>query len=76
MMQQIQDSRPRFLVFVDDMRSWGSMAQLADNHAFVEWAWAYTQRGYDLVNQVPIAGLAEAVKGDHASLYVFRRAGP
>jgi hypothetical protein len=76
MMQQIQDSRPRFLVFVDDMRSWGSMAQLADNHAFVEWAWTYTQRDYEFVDQVPIAGLAEAVKGDHASLYVFRRAGP
>jgi hypothetical protein len=76
MMRQIQESHPAFLVFVDDMRSWGSEAQLAENRAFVEWAWAYTQRGYELVNQVPIAGLAEPVKGGRARLYVFRRAGP
>jgi hypothetical protein len=75
-MQQIQDSRPKFLVFVDDLRSWGSKSQLADNRAFVERAWAYTQNDYELVDQVPIAGQSEPVFGDSPGLYVFRRAGP
>ena len=75
MMQQIRGGRPRFLVYVDDIHSWGSKAQLAENWGFVEMAFA-ARRDYELVNQVAIADDPEHVWGDHACLYVFRRLGP
>jgi hypothetical protein len=76
MMQQVRDARPKFLVYVDDMRSWGSEAQLEENRAFVEMAWAYAHRDYQLVDEVAVANDPAHLWGDHASLYVFRRVEP
>jgi hypothetical protein len=76
MMQQVRQARPRFLVYVDDFRSWASKAQLRENRGFVEMAWAYAQRDYKLVDKVAIAGDPEHLRGDHASLYVFQRIEP
>jgi hypothetical protein len=73
MLQQVRDARPRFLVYVNDIHSWGSRAQLEENRGFVEMAWAYAQRDYELVDEVAVADDPEHMWGDHASLYVFRR---
>ena len=76
MMQQVRDAQPRFLVYVDDIHSWGTKAQLDENRAFVETAWAYAQHNYELVDQVAVAGAPEHLWGDHAQLYIFRCIGP
>ena|ERR1039458_3667048 len=76
MMQQVRDARPRFLVYVNDIHSWGTKAALEENREFVEMAWAYAQRDYKVVDEVAIAGDPEHMWGDHAYLYVFRRTGP
>jgi hypothetical protein len=75
MMQQIQDARPRFLVYADVARSWGTKATLEKNRGFLEAAWAYAHRDYELVDQLAIAGDPEHLWGDRAYLYIFRRAG-
>ncbi len=76
MMQQVRDKQPRFLVYVNDRRSWGSKAQLEENRGFVEMAWAYAQRDYKLVDEVAIAGDPEHMWGERASFYVFQRIEP
>jgi hypothetical protein len=76
MMQQVQDARPRFLVYADVARSWGTKATLEGNRGFLETAWAYAHRDYELVDQVAAADDPEHLWGDHAYLYVFRRTVP
>jgi Dolichyl-phosphate-mannose-protein mannosyltransferase len=76
MMRQVREARPRFLVYVNHMYSWGSPAQLQENRNFVETTWTYAHRDYQLVNEVAIADDSKYIWGDHASLYVFRRTGP
>ena len=76
MMQQLQDTRPKFLVYVDVARSWGTPATLEENRAFLEMAWGYADRDYELVKQVAVGGDAGRLLGDRAHLYVFRRTGP
>jgi hypothetical protein len=76
MMQQVREARPRFLVYVDNVHSWGTKAQLEENRGFVDMAWSYAHRGYELVNQTAVAGNPEHLWGDHAYLYVFRRTEP
>ncbi len=76
MMQQVRDARPRFLVYVNDIHSWGTKAAPEENREFVDMAWAYAQRDYKLVDEVAIADDPEHMWGDHACLYVFRRTGP
>jgi hypothetical protein len=76
MMQQIREARPKFLVYVNNIHSWGSEAQLEDNRDFVEMAWAYGQRDYRMVDEVPVADDPAYLWGNHASLYVFRRIDP
>ena len=76
MMQQVQDARPRFLVYADVARSWGTKATLEENRGFLETAWAYAHRDYELVDQVAAADDPEHLWGDHAYLYVFRRTVP
>ena len=73
MMQQVRDERPRFLVYIDDIHSWGTQTELDENRGFVETAWAYAHRNYELVDQVAVAGDPEHLWGDHAYLYIFRR---
>jgi hypothetical protein len=76
MMQQIQNARPRFLVYVDVARSWGTKTTLEENRGFLDTAWAFAHRDYELVDQVAVAGDPEHLWGDHACLYVFRRTAP
>jgi Dolichyl-phosphate-mannose-protein mannosyltransferase len=73
MMQQVRNARPRFLVYVDDIHSWGWKAQVEENRGFVDSTWAYAQRNYEVVDQVAVAGDPDHLWGDHACLYVFRR---
>jgi hypothetical protein len=73
MMRQLQDARPRFLVYADVARSWGTKTTLEENRAFLESAWAYAHNNYELVDQVMVAGDPAHLWGDHAALYVFRR---
>ena len=77
-MQEMQSSRPRFLVYVDDERSWGWKPTLAENRAFLERAWAFANNGYDLEFQLsapPIDthGGPDWLWDDGPGLYVFRR---
>jgi hypothetical protein len=76
MLQQVQAAQPRFLVYVDVARSWGTKATLQENRPFLDMTWAYAHRNYELVDQVPIASNPGHLWGNQASLYVFRRAGP
>jgi hypothetical protein len=76
MLQQVQDARPRFVVYADVARSWGTPATLEENRAFLETAWGYAHRDYELVEQVAVRGDAGHLWGDQPYLYVFRRIGP
>jgi hypothetical protein len=76
MMREIQEARPRFLVYADVARSWGTKVTLEENREFLEAAWAYAHRNYEVVDQVAVAGDPEHLWGDRAYLYVFRRSGP
>jgi hypothetical protein len=74
-MQQIRNARPEFLVYVDEVRSWGSGTQVQENRGFVDMTWAYAHSGYELVDEVALADDREHLRGDRASYYVFRRTG-
>jgi hypothetical protein len=76
MTQQLREARPRFVVFVDDVYSWGTTDTLEENRVFVESAWAYARQNYELVDQVAVAGDPGHLWGDHSYLYVFRRTSP
>jgi hypothetical protein len=76
MLRQIQDARPRFLVYADVARSWETTASLEENRGFLDMAWAYSNRDYKLVDRVAAAGDSAHLGGDHAYLYVFQRTKP
>jgi hypothetical protein len=73
MMRQIREARPRFLVYVNEVRSWGSNAQVQENRDLVDMTWAYAHDGYELVDEVALAEDREHMWGDHACLYTFQR---
>lgn len=73
MMRQIREARPRFLVFVNEVRSWGSNAQVQENQDLVDRTWAYAHDGYELVDEVALADGREHMMGDRAGYYVFQR---
>jgi hypothetical protein len=64
------------LVYADVARSWGTPATLEEDQGFLETAWGFAHRDYELVDQVAIAGDPQHLWGDRAYLYVFRRSGP
>jgi hypothetical protein len=76
MMQQVRDARPKFLVYADVARSWGTPATLEENRGFLEMAWAYAHGNYELVEEVAVGGDPGHLWGDRAYLYLFRRTGP
>ena len=76
MMQQVEQARPRFLVYVDAVRSWETKPTYGENPEFLTMTWAYAHRDYELVDQVPIAGDPAHLWEDRAYLYVFRRNAP
>jgi hypothetical protein len=73
MMRQIREARPRFLVYVNEVRSWGSNAQVQENRGLVDRTWAYAHDGYELVDEVALADDREHMWGDRACLYIFQR---
>ena len=76
MMQQVRDAQPKFLVYADVARSWGTPATLDENRGFLETAWAYAHANYELVEQVAVGGDPGHLWGDRPYLYVFRRTAP
>jgi hypothetical protein len=76
MMQQVDQARPRFLVYVDAVRSWETKPVYGENPVLLTTTWAYAHRGYEVVDQVAIAGDPEHLWGDRAYVYVFQRSGP
>jgi hypothetical protein len=72
-MREIESSRPKFLVYVDDEASWGWSGNLDANRTFFENSWAYANRQYEPVDAISIAGNPVHLWGERASLYVFRR---
>jgi hypothetical protein len=76
MMQQIRDARPKFVVYADVSRSWGTPATLEENQGFLEVAWTYAHGNYDLVEQVAVGGDPGHLWWDRAYLYVFQRTAP
>lgn len=74
--QQIETARPRWLIYVDDERSWGWKPTLDENRPFLDWGWNFAHHGYTLVDQVPapdIGAYPEHLFGDAATLYLFER---
>jgi hypothetical protein len=75
-MHELEGTRPRFLVYVDDERSWGWKPTLMENQTFFDWGWNFAHSGYELVDQVaaPDIGMyPEHLWGDRACLYLFQR---
>jgi hypothetical protein len=73
MMQELHAAQPRFLVYVDVGRSWGTRTAMEENRGFFDQAWAFAHSNYEVVDQVAVAGDPDHLWGDHAYLYVFRR---
>lgn len=74
--RELENARPRFLLYVDDERSWGWKATLVENESFLNWGWDFAHTGYQLVDRVPapdIGSYPEHLWGDRASIYVFER---
>lgn len=74
MMQQMEHSHPRFLVYVDaELSWWGQMHGPRENIDFFDWAWNYAHNGYELVDQIPVVGNGKHLQGDQAMIYIFSR---
>ena len=76
MMQQVRNAQPRFLIYADDVHSWGTANMVRWNRQFLDTVWAFDKSNYELVDEVPVPGDPEHVWGDHAAFYIFRRIGP
>ena len=75
-MRELREARARFVVYVDNERSWGWKTTLSEYRPFLEQAWSFAHSGYDLVYEVPTpdaGGYQEHLWGDRAQLYVFER---
>jgi len=78
---ELQDAHPRFLIFVDDERSWGwtFTRTLDKNRPFLDRAWNLSHTGYSLIGKVPIpdpGNYTDHLRGDDPEFYVFQRAQP
>ena len=74
MMLQMESVRPRFLVYVDSELSWWPQKpDPQEDQAFFDSAWNYAHNGYELVDQVPIAGDGKHLRGSKATIYIFQR---
>ncbi len=74
--QELTTTRPRWLVYVDDERSWGWKPNLIRNRGFFDWGWDFAHQGYSLVDQVnapDIGPYPEHLFGTRAALYLFER---
>jgi hypothetical protein len=80
LLTELQKAHPRFLIYVDDERSWGwSFTHTLDqNRPFFEQAWNLAHTGYDLVDEVPIpdpGNYTDHLRGSESTFYVFQRQG-
>jgi hypothetical protein len=78
LLTELQDAHPRFLIFVDDERSWGwtYTHTLDKNRPFFQQAWRLAHAGYNLLGEVPIpdtGNYADHLRGDQPTFYVFQR---
>lgn len=73
MMAQIERSRPRFLVYVDDGYSWQTDKVPPRDEAFVDRVQQFVRAGYDLEQQFPINSDSWHRIGDQSAVYVFQR---
>jgi hypothetical protein len=75
MKREYQERRPRFLVVVDDWSSWNWDPTLEENRPFLNWAWDFAHRGYELVDQetIPADTNMLCLWGPRPSYYVFER---
>jgi Dolichyl-phosphate-mannose-protein mannosyltransferase len=77
MMRQIERAHPRFLVYVDSELSWWAQDPApGEDQSFFDRAWNYAHTGYELVDQVPIAGNGKHLWGSQSAIYVFRHNEP
>ncbi len=72
MMRQIEASRPRIVIYVDDWASWG-WQRGQEHDEFFAWMERYIREGYDPVQQMQINALPAHRWGEVAKLYVFAR---
>ncbi len=76
MLNQLQNARPRFLIYEDDERAWNWSTTLDENRPFFERAWTFAH-SYNLVLQIPAppedASYPVHLYGSEPALYVFER---
>jgi hypothetical protein len=76
LMRELESSRPRFLVYVDNELSWNWKPRLQENRPFFERAWSFAHNGYVLVDQVSApdaTSYPEHLWNDRPRFYVFER---
>jgi hypothetical protein len=72
MMRQIEATRPRVVIYVDDWASWG-WKRGQEHDEFFAWMDRYIGEGYDRVQEIQINALPAHRWGDVAKVYVFAR---
>jgi hypothetical protein len=76
-LQELQNARPRFLVYVDDEHSWSWVPTLEENRQFLDRAWNFAHDGYKLVDRVPapVVSIYDQyyLRQERAMFYVFER---
>jgi hypothetical protein len=73
MIQQIEGTRPRLVVYVDSGYSWGWAIPGAQTKDLFAWMHRYLDAEYEPVARIPLAANVDHLWGDHASFYIFQR---
>jgi 4-amino-4-deoxy-L-arabinose transferase-like glycosyltransferase len=73
MIQQIEDSRPSLVVYVDNEHSWGWSIPGGEKKDLFDWMRRYFEAGYSLAEKIPIASNPPHQWGDQACFYIFQR---
>lgn len=72
MIAEVEQARPRFVVYVDNSYSWWNLGSTKET-AYLQPLQQWISRQYELESEIPISGDAEHLWGDHAAFYIFRR---
>jgi Dolichyl-phosphate-mannose-protein mannosyltransferase len=73
MMEQVERSQPKFVVYVDDGYSWQTDRTPPREQAFLDRVQRFVRDGYDLEQQFAISSDSWHLWGDRAGIYIFRR---
>jgi hypothetical protein len=76
MISEVENSRPSFVVFVDNQLSWGWKPypdRPEPQMKIFTWARSYLDAHYDLMAEVPIEGATHELWGAPCRYYIFRR---